>query len=366
VLPSFVIMNTVCDINDIYASINRFVVKMSEVDLVKEAVTSRVAAPWRSRPIGVGHLRAFEAVAKHLNFRLAAEDLALTQSAISRQIQALEENVGVLLFLRHTRAVELTQAGVQLLSAVTPSLERIDQAVNQVRLRSGRRSITLTTFASLASMWLIPRLGKFQTEYPDIDLRIDASDHFVDLETSDLDLAIRYGSIAQMPLTASRMFGEHLTPVASPAMAQRVSLEKTSDLKKLTLIEDVGRVNAHHEWLTWRRWLHAFNQAKLEPKRWMYFSYAHQMYEAALAGQGVVLARTPLIAQQLQDGTLIEPIKHSRVNSPMIYWYELSPHAEQRPELQAFMRWLESEAELTRAAIGDVPEPDSQTGSLDD
>jgi LysR family transcriptional regulator, glycine cleavage system transcriptional activator len=334
--------------------------------LAKEVNTSRVAAPWRSRPIGVGHLRAFEAVAKHLNFRLAAEDLALTQSAVSRQIQALEEIVGVPLFLRHTRAVELTQAGVQLVSAVTPSLERIDQAVNQVRLRSGRRSITLTTFASLASMWLIPRLGTFQAAYPDVDLRLDASDHFVDLETSDLDLAIRYGPLEQMPASAARLFGEHLTPVASPSMALRANFEKISDLKHLTLIEDVVRVNAHHEWLTWRRWLHAFNQAKLEPKRWMHFNYAHQMYQAALAGQGVALARTPLVARQLQDGTLIEPIKNSRVNSPMVYWYELSPHAEQRPELQAFLNWLEIEAFKTRVAIGDVPEPDTLTGSLDD
>jgi LysR family transcriptional regulator, glycine cleavage system transcriptional activator len=331
-----------------------------------EVKTSKVAAPWRSRPVGVGHLRAFEAVAKHLNFRLAAEDLALTQSAVSRQIQALEENIGVPLFLRHTRAVELTQAGVQVLSAVTPSLERIDQAVNQVRLRSGRRSITLTTFASLASMWLIPRLGSFQSQNPDIDIRVDASDHFIDLEISDLDLAIRYGPAAQMPSNAVRLFGEHLTPVASPRLAQSANLEKTSDLKRLTLIEDVGRVNTHHEWLTWRRWLHAFNQAKLEPKRWMYFSYAHQMIEAALAGQGVVLARTPLVAQHLLAGSLIEPIKNSRVNSPMVYWYVLSPHAEKRPELKAFMRWLESEAVLTRAAIGDVPEPDTVTGSLDD
>jgi LysR family transcriptional regulator, glycine cleavage system transcriptional activator len=346
--------------------INQYLQNETEVSMANEVKASRAAAPWRSRPIGVGNLRAFEAVAKHLNFRLAAEDLALTQSAVSRQIQALEESVGVTLFLRHTRAVELTQAGVQMLSAVTPSLERIDQAVNQVRLRSGRCSITLTTFASLASMWLIPRLGSFQSQYPEVDLRIDASDHFVDLETSDLDLAIRYGPLAQMPASATRLFGEHLTPVASPEMAHRVSLEKTSDLKRLTLIEDVGRVNTHHEWLTWRRWLHAFNQSKLEPKRWMYFSFAHQMYEAALDGQGVVLARTPLVSRHLADGTLVEPIRNSRVNSPMVYWYVLSPHAERRPELQAFTDWLESEALLTRVAIGDMPEPDTITGSLDD
>jgi LysR family transcriptional regulator, glycine cleavage system transcriptional activator len=332
---------------------------------MKVVKPSRDAAPWRNRPVGVGQLRAFEAVAQHLNFRLAAESLSLTQSAITRQIQALEESVGLALFLRHTRSVELTQAGVQLLSAVSPSLESIDQAVNQIRLRSGRRSITLTTFASFASMWLIPRLGDFQVEHQEIDFRIDASDYFIDLETSDVDLAIRYGPLSLMPSHAKRLFGEQLTPVCSPALAKRNSLEKTIELKKFTLIEDVGRVNTHHEWLTWRRWLQAYGQSKLEPKRWMYFSFAHQMVEAALSGQGIVLARTPLIAHQLQAAKLVEPIRNSRVQSPMVYWYVLSPHAHRRPELQAFMQWLDTQAEITRVAIGDVPEPDTLTGSLD-
>jgi LysR family transcriptional regulator, glycine cleavage system transcriptional activator len=278
----------------------------------------------------------------------------------------LEESIGLSLFLRHTRSVELTQAGQQLLGAVTPSLERIDQAVNQVRLRSGRSSITLTTFASLASMWLIPKLGQFQVSNPDVDLRIDASDHMIDLETSDIDLAVRYGPPSQMPSHAVRLFGEHLTPVASPVLCKNHGLEKPADLKKFTLIEDVGRVNTHHEWLTWRRWLNAYGQAKLEPKQWMYFSFAHQMVEAALAGQGVVLARTPLVAQLLLQGRLIEPIRHSRVNSPMVYWYETSSHAQHRPALEAFTQWLVAQAAITRQAIGDVPEPDTLTGSLDD
>lgn len=106
----------------------------------------------RSRPIPVGHLRALEAVARHLNFRAAAEELALTQSPISRQIQSLEDDVGVSLFLRHTRAVELTGAGAQLLRAVLPSLERIDSAVRMIRQSAGRKSVAITTWASFASM----------------------------------------------------------------------------------------------------------------------------------------------------------------------------------------------------------------------
>src|SRR3954471_21925360 len=170
----------------------------------------------RSRPISAGHLRAFEAVARHLNFRAASEEMALTQSAGRRPIQSLEEEVGVSLFLRHARAVELTSAGAQLLLAVTHSLPRIDGAVRQIRQSAGRRTVALTTFASFASMWLIPRLEQFQREHPEIDIRIDASDQTLDLDLADVDLALRYGPTGTMPPHAVRLFGEQLTPVASP------------------------------------------------------------------------------------------------------------------------------------------------------
>ena len=175
----------------------------------------------RSRPIAAGQLRAFEAVARHLNFRAASEELALTQSAISRQIQSMEEDVGVTLFLRHTRAVELTSAGAQLLRAVLPSLERIDSAVRIIRQSAGRKSVAISTWASFASMWLIPRLEMFQRANPDIDIRIDATDSAVDLETTDVDLALRYSAPSHVPRHAIRLFGEQLTPVASPWLIKR-------------------------------------------------------------------------------------------------------------------------------------------------
>ena len=170
----------------------------------------------RTRPIGAGNLRAFEAVARHLNFRAAAEEMALTQSAVSRQIQALEEEVGTSLFNRHTRSVELTAAGMGLLGSVAPSLERIDSSVRQIRTSVGRKHVALTTFASFASMWLIPRLEEFQKTEPGIDFRIDASDVSVDMETADVDVALRYGPARSMPAHAIRLFGEQLTPAASP------------------------------------------------------------------------------------------------------------------------------------------------------
>lgn len=314
----------------------------------------------RSRPISAGYLRAFEAVARHLNFRAASEEMALTQSAVSRQIQALEEEVGVPLFLRHTRAVELTSAGTQLLLAVSHALPRLDSAVRQIRQSAGRRSVSVTTFASFASMWLIPRLEQFQRDTPDIDIRIDATDTSLDLELADVDLALRYGPVASMPPKAIRLFGEQLTPVASPWLLKSgTSVRKPADLAQFALIEAGDAHRTHLEWLTWRRWFDEQQLPRLQPKRWLYFNYAYQMVQAALTGQGVVLARLPMVAEHLANGDLIEPLPKLRMDSPMAYWLIVGPRSSGRPEIKAFCDWLMVQSRATRQTIGEVPDPDT-------
>ena len=314
----------------------------------------------RTRPVAMGHWRAFLAVARHLNFRAAADELALTQSAVSRQIQSLEDEVGVALFLRHTRAVELTSAGAQLQRAVAPALERMDTAVRLVRQTAGRRSVAITTWASFASMWLIPRMEEFQRDNPGIDIRIDASDVAVDLETSDIDLALRYGLPGPATQGGLRLFGEQLAVVASPWLLKSGKpLRTPADVAQFTLIEagDAHR-NQHLEWLSWRRWFDARDLAKLQPQRWLYFNYAHQIAQAALAGQGLALARMPLIADALAAGDLIEALPGHRIDSPLAYWLLVGPRSSQRPEIKAFCAWLEIQAQATRKAIGDVPDTD--------
>ena len=312
----------------------------------------------RTRPIAVGHLRAFEAVARHLNFRAASEELSLTQSAVSRQIQAMEEEIGVPLFLRHTRAVELTSAGGQLLRAVVPALERLDAAVRMVRRSAGRKSVAITTWASFASMWLIPRLEAFQRAHPDIDLRIDASDVRVDLDTADVDIALRYAPAGAVPPSAIRLFGEQLTPVASPWLVKNGKpLRRGADLANFALIEaSDGHRTQSLEFLAWRRWLDAYQLGQLEPKRWLYFNYAHQIAQAALTGQGVALARVPLVADSLASGDLVEILPDMRMDSPLVYWLMVGPRAAERPEIVAFCQWLLAQAAITRVALG---EPDA-------
>ena len=308
----------------------------------------------RSRPIQVGHLRAFEAVARHLNFRLAAQELALTPPAVSREVRTLEQQLGVPLFRRHTRAVELTEAGNQLLTAVGQALPRLDATVRHIRQSAGRRHVSVTTFASFASMWLIPRLEAFQRDHPDIDIRVEASDTAVDLEVTDIDVAVRYAPAERMPAPAQRQFGESVTPMASPWLLRSgPPLKRPEDLLRHTLIEAGDAYTPHLQWLTWRRWLDANGLKDAQPKRWLSFNYAYQMVQAALSGQGVVLARPPLVAENLARGDLVEVFAagaypQARLISPMAYWVLVSPHSRQRAEVRAFADWLLTQAQSTR------------------
>jgi len=308
----------------------------------------------RTRPVSAGHLRAFLVVARLKNFRAAAQELSLTQSAVSRQIQALEDEVGAALFVRHTRSVELSAPGALLLRATQPALESVDNAVRHIRQSLGRQSVTITTWASFASVWLIPRLEAFQQAHPDIDIRIDATDAAVDLATADVDLALRYAAPHAIPAGAEHLFNEQLTPVASPWLLTSQPIQQVADLSHCTLIEagDAYRTS-HLQYLTWQRWLHTFQPAgtALAPKRWLYFNYAYQILQAALSGQGVALARTPLVADSLASGDLVEPLPHARLDSPMAYWLVRAPRTRQRPEVAAFASWLLEQAAATRAAM---------------
>jgi len=317
--------------------------------------------PLRSRPVNAGHLRAFEAVARHLNFRAAADELALTQSAVSRQIQGLETEVGVALFLRHTRAVELTGAGSQLLKTVAPVLERLDSTVRVIRRSAGRKTVAISTWASFASMWLISRMEVFQQRHPDIDIRIDATDTVVDLETTDVDLALRYAApSALLSSRATRLFGEQLTVVASPWLLKgNATIASPRDLQHFTLIEagDTHRTQ-HLELLSWQRWFEAQHLSVFEPKRWLYFNYAHQIVQATLTGQGIALARMPLVADSLANGDLVEVLPQCRLDSPLAYWLVVSERSAHRPEIKAFCEWLRLQAQETRQSCGEVVDPD--------
>ncbi len=319
------------------------------------------------RPLPLDSLRTFEAVARRLSFSGAAAELFVTQSAVSRQIKTLETELGTPLFNRGTRKVELTAAGEQLRHALLPALDGIDRAVRQIRVTQGRRGVSLSTFASFASLWLLPRLPSFQQQHPDIDIRITATDALADLDDPELDLALRYDYAANVPADAESMFGEVLTPVASPWLMQRAAsgqappLRGPADLVAHALLEDDFH-RPSTDFLSWRRWLAARGLAGLEPRRWIYLNYTHQQVQGALAGQGVALARLALVHDALTRGELVEPFGPAgRLDAPNAYWLLPLPGARLTGELRAFIAWVRGEAAITRAALGDAPVTEATT-----
>lgn len=307
------------------------------------------------RPLSIGPLRAFEAVARRLSFSAAAEELFLTQPAISRQIKSLEEELGAPLFVRGTRRVELSGAGVQLLRSVQPLLQRLDGTVRQIRSARGRRHVSVATFASFASLWLLPRLRGFEQEHPDIDIRVSASDQMVDLDDPEIDLVLRYCHPDAAPPGSTRLFDEVVTPCVSRALADQAErghappLSCPADLARHTLYEeDDHRPSA--EFLSWRGWLRAQGLPRLEPARWMYLNFTYQQVQGALAGGGVALGRLAMVGDSLARGDLVEPFGAAgRLPSPYAYWLiDLATTRGPRPEVTAFARWLHGQAARTR------------------
>jgi LysR family glycine cleavage system transcriptional activator len=313
----------------------------------------------RQRPLSLDGLRTFEAVARRLSFSAAAAELYLTQSAVSRQIKALEEELGATLFNRGTRKVELTTAGTMLEQAVAPSLERIDRVVRQLRIARGRQHVNVSTFASFATLWLMPRLARFQAQHPDIDIRLSATDKLVEMDDPEVDLLLRYDYQHNVPSHAEPMFGELLSPMTSPWLLEQsrsgaaAPMTVPADLAAHALLEeDDHRPSAFS--LSWRRWLQLHGAPQLEPRRWIYLNYTHQQVQGALAGQGIALARMPLVHELLARGELVEPFgREGRLPGDASYWLILLPQARLRPALKAFADWVRAEAAATRAAMAD-------------
>jgi DNA-binding transcriptional LysR family regulator len=287
-------------------------------------------------------LVGFEAAARHLSFTKAGEELYLTQSAVSRQIKELEEQLGVALFQRRHRALALTPEGQQFYAAAAQVLVTMRAATDRLRQRTGRQAIALTTTHSFAALWLIPRLAGFTRAHPEADVRITADTRVQDLERDGLDIAIRHGPPSLAGPNAIRLFGERVFPVCSPKLLARKQLKKPEDLKNHVLLQ-YDDPDGRHPWLHWKTWLEVAGIADLRPAGTLSFSGYEQIIPAALAGHGVALGRTPLVRDLLASKKLVAPFKSS-ADPARAYFAIVSKRAEGRPEVQAFVEWLRNTA----------------------
>jgi LysR family glycine cleavage system transcriptional activator len=280
-------------------------------------------------------LKAFEAAARNESFTRAAEELHVTQGAVSHQVKALEEMLGLKLFSREHQRLALTDSGRDYLGVVRDALDRIAAGTEQLTRRRDPNVLTISTSPDFAAKWLVHRLGRFAEAHPGIDLRVTATDHHVDFARDDVDLAVRHGDGKWPALDAVRLCAERLFPVCSPKLlAGGKRVAKPADLLRFPLLrlEDSS---------TWTKWFAAAGVT--EPKcHGPIINRASMLIDAAIDGQGIALARTALAARDLIDGRLVKPVDVS-LRLPNTYWI-VAPKASVTPRIANLREWLLAEA----------------------
>lgn len=297
--------------------------------------------PTRDLPISLDLLRGFEAAARLLSFTTAASELFLTQSAVSRQVQQLEEQLGVKLFERRTRALVLTEPGERYYREVSKALNQLREATAAVRAQT-TPVVRVTTTVTFAALWLVPRLTAFQARHGDISVHVVADNTVRELERLSLDVAIRYSPESMAGPNAVRLFGEHVTPVASPALLKKLRVRTPEDVLRGPLLE-LDDPSGTGLWLSWKVWCEAMKLPM--PRAGLAYSHYDQIVQAAVAGQGVALGRIPLVDEYIADGRLALALPDPRYATEVqrSYWLIVTPAAAQRDEVKAFSEWIREE-----------------------
>lgn len=280
-------------------------------------------------------IRGFVAVARRMSITLAAQDLCLTQSAISRQIQSLEQHLGTPLFIRKHRAIALTPAGVRLLQLASPWLDSLAEYSASLQQRDHMRAVTITASISVTSLWILPRLGAFQDAHPNIDVRVSANNRTLNLKQEGIDLAIRYARAADVPPDAILLFGEKVLPMASKKVAARAFKNPKALLNEVLLELDERAL----PWLRWSDWLSATGMPDAKPKAYLHLNQYDQLIHAAIGGHGVVLGRVALVLPMLQDGRLVALGGTGLGDSDYAYWL-MDESTAPRVEVQVFRDWI--------------------------
>lgn len=290
-------------------------------------------------------LRAFEAAARHLSFTKAAEELHVTQAAVSHQIVRLEQQLGLRLFIRRNRSLTLTAEARAYLPAVQQAFDGLRQAT--MKLNRGKSSgiLTVTCMTSFAAAWLVPRLGIFQARHPEIEVRLTTSLNLVDFRREDVDMGIRLGHGDWPGLRIDRLMGEEVFPVCAPSLlAGAEPLRKPADLARHTLLHIA-------QWPRgWADWLAEAGVRGLEGARNQRFDLHMTAFQMAAQGNGVALGVSPLVDADLAAGRLVIPFG-PRLPVDYAYFVVAPEETADRPKIRAFRDWLLKEAAAGPALV---------------
>ena len=281
-------------------------------------------------------LKAFEAAARSESFTRAAEELSVTQGAVSHQVKALEDTFGLKLFQRERQRLFLADAGREYLAVVRDAFDRIAVGTERLLQRQESRVLTASTSPDFAAKWLVNRLSRFAEKHPDMDLRVSATTHYVDFARDDVDVAIRHGDGNWPGLDVQRLYSERLFPICSPKLvAGRNRVTKVADLLKFPLL----RLDDAKNWT--RLFETAGVKATVGPGPAL--NRASMLIDAAIDGQGIALARTALAAWDLINGRLVRPVDVS-LKMANTYWIVCPKAASNVPKIATFRKWVLAEA----------------------
>jgi LysR family glycine cleavage system transcriptional activator len=292
----------------------------------------------------ISALRAFEAAARLRSFTLAAEELGLTQGAISHQVRGLEDHLGFELFQREPRRISTTAKGERLALAVRDGLGTVARAIAELTKTDAGPHLVVSTLAGFAVKWLFPRLIRFDKRHPKIELSIATTGQLVDFSAGEADVAIRYGMGRYPGLHVERILDEDMYPVCAPKLLRGAkALRKPADLARVPLLhDDIMRLDGHMP--GWKLWLDAAGASNVDPGKGRRFGQSNMSIQAAIEGLGVALGRSPLVADDLAAGRLARPFDLA-VPSGYAYYFVCPPRALDRPKVAAFRAWLKAECE---------------------
>ena len=306
----------------------------------------------RRHPLSLDLLRGFRVAARHLSFTRAAQELFVTQSAISREIKTLEEQIGKPLFRRVHRALQLTRAGEELYRATDEALALLDAATD--RLAESGKTLAVTTTTALASLWLAPRLPRFNRLHPGVDVRVAASNDKPDLEREQMDIAIRFVPRGADVPNGERLLDCDIFPVCSPALARDGArpLRSPPDLANHVRL-DFETIRDGRPWSEWDVWYEAMKLPAVKPASTLRFSHYDQVIPAAIEGSGVAMGARPHLNHHLRNGVLCAPFGPDAVATLGSFFVVLRRAAAGSDAVEAFVAWLRSEvrrdSELTLA-----------------
>src|SRR5579871_1062714 len=284
-------------------------------------------------------IRSFVVVGRRMSITLAAEELCVTQSAVSRQVLTLEQALGVKLLVRSHRAISLTPEGERLFKVADEAVRQVEEAVETVLAASGRRPVTVSAPVGFAALWLVPRMGDLQRRHPGLELRISANKQIVELRREGIDLAIRYCPLGGGRDIYESLFGETIALVAAPSL-RADPLTHPDQLADYVLIEFDEARGSH---LQWNAWLRSAGWTGARPKGVLRFNQYDQVIQAALSGQGIAVGRPEVIGNLLADGRLVLLTPPRPSDADYAHWL-VQAEAKPRKDVRDMVSWLQEQS----------------------